>query len=261
MVPFPVQVPRCEKWIKAACLDVFDEINCNAAISTCSSELSGPFSQTGTSPTQSLPSRDDTSCQASAPTISAAHATATLKIPCVTRLQSTYISPYLQSLLNCVRVIAAYLDQPAIRTQLGVDPSISNRNFSACSNDINAAFFNTMDEFHATQYYVASLLDRGVKALVYVGKYDWICNWVGNERWTLALEWSGKNGFVNQELRSWNIDGKKVGSVRNSGPFTFVTVDGAGHMVCSFCSLWKMRWMFNALHRFHMINLSRRWRL
>jgi len=65
-----------------------------------------------------------------------------------------------------------------------------------------------------------------VKALIYVDTYDWICNWVGNGRWTLALEWSGKNGFVNQALRSWNIDGKKVGSVRNSGP-----VDGAGHMV------------------------------
>lgn len=33
----------------------------------------------------------------------------------------------------------------------------------------------------ALSYYVTSLLDRGVKALIYVGMYDWICNWVGNE--------------------------------------------------------------------------------
>jgi carboxypeptidase C (cathepsin A) len=46
-----------------------------------------------------------------------------------------------------------------------------------------------MDEYHPTQFYVASLLDRGIKALIYVGTYDWICNWVGSERWTLALEW------------------------------------------------------------------------
>ena len=83
-----------------------------------------------------------------------------------------YISPYLQSLLNRLRVIDAYLDQPAVRAQLGVDPSLSNHNFSSRSDDINAAFFNTMDEFHATQYYVASLLDRGVKVIIYVGTYD-----------------------------------------------------------------------------------------
>lgn len=49
-VPLLIQVPRCQKWMKEACLDVFDEISCSAAISTCSSELSGPFSETGTFP-------------------------------------------------------------------------------------------------------------------------------------------------------------------------------------------------------------------
>jgi hypothetical protein len=132
-----------------------------------------------------------------------------------THLQYVYIRDSYSTV--SLRVIAAY-----------IDPSLSNHN---------------------------SLLDRGVKALIYVDTYDWICNWVGNGRWTLALEWSGKNGFVNQALRSWNIDGKKVGSVRNSGP-----VDGAGHMVRSFCSLFKVRRMFDAFHRFHMISLSS-WRL
>ena len=79
---------------------------------------------------------------------------------------------HLQSLLNHVRVIDAYLHQPGVHAQLGVDPSLSNHNFLSCSDDINAAFFNTMDEFHATQYYVASLLDRGVKVIIYVGTYD-----------------------------------------------------------------------------------------
>ena len=115
-----------------------------------------------------------------------------------------------------------------------------------------------MDRFHAAQYHVAALLDCGIDALIYVGKYDWICNLIGNERWTLALEWSGKDGFVNQELRPLNICGEKV---RNSGPFVVVTVDGAGGVVRSFCSIWKMRPMFDAFHRVHTISLSRRWRL
>ena len=123
---------------------------------------------------------------------------------------------------------------------------------------MNYAFYNTMDEFHPTQFYVASLLDRGVKALIYVGTYDWICNWVGNERWTLALEWSGKSEFESKELRSWKADGKKAGMVRNSGPFTFLTVDGAGHMVCFFIIIHGGDLIL--VCRFRIISLSRLWR-
>ena len=92
--------------------------------------------------------------------------------------------------------MATCLNQPAVRDQLGVAPLLSNRNFRSGSNVVNAAFFNTM------LCHVASLLDCGLKALIYIGTYDWIRTWVGNEHWILALEWSGKNGFGNQELRS-----------------------------------------------------------
>jgi hypothetical protein len=32
-----------------------------------------------------------------------------------------------------------------------------------------------------TRPYVASLLHSGIRVLIYVGTYDWICNFVGNE--------------------------------------------------------------------------------
>lgn len=66
-----------------------------------------------------------------------------------------------------------------------------------------------------------------------VGSYDWICNWVGNERWSKALEWSGQEEFASQELREWTVGGVKAGVTRSAkgGLFTFATVEGAGHMV------------------------------
>lgn len=54
---------------------------------------------------------------------------------------------------------------------------------------------------------------------------------VGNDRMTLALEWSGQDEFAQQPLREWTVDGKSAGVTRSAGPLTFVTVDGAGHMV------------------------------
>jgi carboxypeptidase C (cathepsin A) len=128
------------------------------------------------------------------------------------------------------RHISAYLSRPDIRTMLGVDPSVTG-NFTSCSSKVSSAFIATLDEYHSSHYHVAALLERGVKALIYVGTYDWICNWVGNERWTLALEWSGQTDYVAQTMEGWKVDGKRVGQVRSAKGLTFATVEGAGHMV------------------------------
>ena len=128
------------------------------------------------------------------------------------------------------RHISAYLDRPEVRKQIGVDKSIKS-NFSSVSWEVNSAFSLSMDEFRPTYLYVAALLERGVKALIYVGANDWICNHVGNEQWTLNLEWSGQQNFSSQPLRDWFVDGKRAGQTRRSGGLTFATIDGAGHMV------------------------------
>ncbi|KAK0435312.1 hypothetical protein EV421DRAFT_1740370 [Armillaria borealis] len=57
--------------------------------------------------------------------------------------------------------------------------------------------------------------ERGVKVLVYAGANYWVCVWVGNERWTVGLEWSGQKEFVNQGLRDWEIDRKFAGKTCN----------------------------------------------
>lgn len=105
---------------------------------------------------------------------------------------------------------------------------------------MSSAFAAALDEYHSSHYHVAALLDRGVKALIYVGTYDWICNWVGNERWTLALEWNGQEEFRRQALENWKVDGKRVGKARSAKGLTFATIEGAGHMVSLQCQIVSM---------------------
>lgn len=38
-----VQLPRCMKWLKESCTDVFDEMNCSAAWAFCQDELMSPY--------------------------------------------------------------------------------------------------------------------------------------------------------------------------------------------------------------------------
>lgn len=62
-----------------------------------------------------------------------------------------------------------------------------------------------------------------------------MCEQVANERMTLSLEWAGRDEFKAQPLREWKVDGEVAGVTRSAGPLTFVTINGAGHMVrCSF---------------------------
>ncbi|KAF8919271.1 Alpha/Beta hydrolase protein [Mucidula mucida] len=90
---------------------------------------------------------------------------------------------------------------------------------------------NNLDMYHQTQTYVATLLEHGICILLYVGTYNFVCNWVGNEAWTLALDWSGKEDYVQEPLHEWLVDGKKADLTRSSGPFTFAMVEAAGHLV------------------------------
>lgn len=159
-------------------------------------------------------------------------------------------------------MIRDYLDNPSVRATIGVDSHLT-KNFTSCSADVGRAFGATQDVLHPTADYVASLLERGVRVLIYVvsdftyyyqlssavirlqfsvhlsqGTYDWICNHVGNERWTVALDWSGKNEFSNTDLRDWMVGGKSAGKTRSAKGFTFATITGAGHMVSSYIALY-----------------------
>lgn len=69
--------------------------------------------------------------------------------------------------------------------------------------------------------------------LIYVGTNDFIANWIGNEQWTLEMQWPGKEALAKTPYEDWFIEGSKVpaGKTRSVGNFTFTTIYGAGHFV------------------------------
>jgi len=120
-----------------------------------------------------------------------------------------------------------YLNLPHIRQELGIDPAFGN--YSWVSSPVSLAFYASGDELHANQLYISELLARDVKVLIYAGTLDFICNWVGNEKWTLEMEWFGQKDYTSQALRDWTIDGKVVGQTRSAHGLTFATVFDGGH--------------------------------
>lgn len=128
--------------------------------------------------------------------------------------------------------IAQYLDLPEIRELLGVEiPG----NFSACSDVVGGNFNSHLDKWGVhTQDYVANLLDRGVRILIYAGTYDWQCNWIANKLWVDKLSWSQSAVYQQESWREWMVNGRVAGEVKQTDLLTFVTIREAGHMMSTF---------------------------
>ncbi|KAI0063122.1 serine carboxypeptidase [Artomyces pyxidatus] len=188
--------PRCKKWATDACIDQFDAMNCQAAQAFCWNELVVPYGITGRNHYY-------------------------LTEHCPDGIQD-----------NCypvIKEITDFLNRPDVRETIGVDPSFQ-KNISLVAKDVFDTFNNAGDNMHDSTPYVAALLERGVRVLIYAGTYDWACNWVANEAWTRTLKWSGKDVFATQELREWTVGGGVAGKTRNAWGLTFATIDEAGHL-------------------------------
>ncbi|OBZ77505.1 hypothetical protein A0H81_01708 [Grifola frondosa] len=209
-------VPRCDRWLKESCSKVFDLMDCRAALDFCLAEIVDPYIAAGHNPYDMTTPCEGGHMDALCYPIT--------KCPVPSALLIRY-----SDVMCLFRWIEEYLNRPDVRSTLGVDPAIGNYTF--LSPKVQTAFLATLDELSTpAQYYLAGLLERGVRALIYAGADDYICNWVGNERMTLELEWTEQERFKAQPLRSWNISGKPAGLTRSAGPFTFATIFGAGHM-------------------------------
>ena len=121
----------------------------------------------------------------------------------------------------------AWLGLESTRKALGV--TSASAAWASCNMQVNQEFSN--DWMQAQEYTIPPMLKGGIKVLIYAGDADFICNWMGNKAWTLALPWSGNSAFNAAEDHDWKVDGKKAGTARTSAGLTFLQVNDAGHMV------------------------------
>ncbi|OCH92452.1 serine carboxypeptidase [Obba rivulosa] len=188
-------VPRCEKMLES-CVDAFNPIDCMAATAFCEALLWEPYLATGYNPYD-------------------------ITTLCDGPFEDTLCYPAFDD-------VQTFLNRADVQFTLGIDEAV--KNYSMRSDRVGIDFDQRQDKMFPTQYYIEGLLERGMRVLIYVGANDWICNWVGNERMTLSLDWTGRDEFIAQPLREWEVEGIPAGLTRSAGPLTFATIFGAGHL-------------------------------
>ncbi|KAL5709893.1 Protein cbp3 [Ranunculus cassubicifolius] len=118
-----------------------------------------------------------------------------------------------------------FLNQKSVKEALGV----GEIDFVSCSPAVYQALL--MDWMRNLEVGIPTLLEDGIKMLIYAGEYDLICNWLGNSRWVESMEWSGQQQYGGSPIVPFVVDGEEAGELKTYGPLSFLKVHNAGHMV------------------------------
>jgi cathepsin A (carboxypeptidase C) len=125
--------------------------------------------------------------------------------------------------------VATYLAREDVQSALGV----TGHSWEDCNHAVAAAFELSGDWMHNYQTMIPDQLAAGIRVLMYSGDQDFICNWLGNQAWTLAMDWPHKDDFNAAPMQNWTTSdaATTVGQLRSSNGFSFLRVYDAGHMV------------------------------
>jgi len=123
--------------------------------------------------------------------------------------------------------VTNYLNDPTVQQNLGV--ASQGITWQTCSDQVNENF--GIDVIESFRYEIPSLLNAGIRVVIYNGDLDLICNWVGGKMWADSMKWSGQRNFAAAPMKTWNINGVPAGKSKTYNGFTFVKVNQAGHMV------------------------------
>ncbi|CAL5212157.1 unnamed protein product [Lathyrus oleraceus] len=121
--------------------------------------------------------------------------------------------------------VETLLNEKIVRDALGV----GELKFDICSKVVYEAMHQ--DWMRNLEVDIPSLLEDGIKVLIYAGEFDLICNWLGNSNWVHAIEWSRQNQFATSKTLQFSVDGVEAGLLKSYGPLSFLKVNAAGHMV------------------------------
>ncbi|OQR91472.1 serine protease family S10, partial [Thraustotheca clavata] len=126
--------------------------------------------------------------------------------------------------IDHVQYAAEFLNNPLIQSKLHV-----NKTWTEVSQQVYLDFSTDFMKNYVS--FVPDVLAHDVRVMIYAGDADLMCNWIGNQAWTKALEWPGKAAFNNATVKPLLVNGKKSGEVRATDMLSFVRVYNAGHMV------------------------------
>ncbi|KAJ2803066.1 Cell death protease [Coemansia guatemalensis] len=126
-----------------------------------------------------------------------------------------------------VGMFTDYLNRKDFQRAINVGKAPST--WVECNNVVNSKL--RRDTSPPSSTLLPAILDR-IPVLFFVGKEDYLCNYIGTE-WTIGnLTWAGGKGFSDKsQSAEWSINGKVVGDIVAERGLTYALIHEASHMV------------------------------
>ncbi|GLB40492.1 putative peptidase S10 family protein [Lyophyllum shimeji] len=130
---------------------------------------------------------------------------------------ATNPDPYPPPLDNYLRSIAS---------KIGAESEWQESNLAVYQN-----FAATGDWMRSSKRDLETVIDAGVRVLVFDGDADFILNFNGVEAMVDALSTKFTSTYQQQKFQTYKVNDQIAGQFRNAGTFSYIRVYGAGHEV------------------------------
>ncbi|KAI0757297.1 serine carboxypeptidase [Daedaleopsis nitida] len=122
--------------------------------------------------------------------------------------------------------LTRYLSDSALMAKIGAEST-----WVMSNDDIYFDFADSGDWMRNSRPLLESVIDAGVRTIIYDGDADYILNYVGVEAMVDALQTKFSDEYAKQDFTPFNVGGQVAGQYKNAGTFSYVRIYGAGHEV------------------------------
>ncbi|KAI1138282.1 putative carboxypeptidase S1 [Hypoxylon sp. FL0543] len=118
----------------------------------------------------------------------------------------------------------AYLQRADIQKALGAMVNYTDQAGEA-------GFFRSGDDARSFLEELSSVVQYGVRVVIWTGDADYVSNWLGTLAVADAIEWPGQERFVNKTLEPYTLKGVEKGTFKSLDNLIFMRIYEAGHNV------------------------------
>ncbi|THG99697.1 hypothetical protein EW026_g2696 [Hermanssonia centrifuga] len=93
--------------------------------------------------------------------------------------------------------------------------------YRECAGSVDDQFSRTGDDARTLLPQLASLVNSGLKTLIWAGDADINCNWLGGHASVLAMDWFGNETLHHTPFTNMTIRGDAVAAIQNVDNFSF----------------------------------------
>ncbi|PCH44722.1 serine carboxypeptidase [Wolfiporia cocos MD-104 SS10] len=123
----------------------------------------------------------------------------------------------------------SYLNNATLLGLIGAESSWAETNY-----DVYYNFAQTGDWMRNSRPDLQTVIDSGVRTIIYDGDADYILNFKGVEAMVHNLQTQFSSEFNQKLFTNWTVEGKPAGIYKNAGTFSYVRIFGAGHEVAAY---------------------------